>query len=252
MRGFQMTDFAVELRHRCRNPHCRSKLPEPVSNERDAFCCRGCYESFYLHRCRVCEKSLEAKYRTVKPKKDGGHIRYVKVENSSPTCGSTDCKRRWRQKDNTGRFSAPKQPSGYQGSQESNLHKETPAAQALFSAIKRPRWRQIAGSPLTPNQFHCATVPDGEIVDGVPTWQDGKYERIEASNRRLLEAHFDELDSAAVDHCTVCGRDDDLVDYRGADGWVTTCRDCRANRAADVAEIRRSDWRPVSTSALND
>ena len=46
------------MRHYCRNPHCRSKLREPVENEHLAFCCKGCFESFYLKRCRVCEKPL--------------------------------------------------------------------------------------------------------------------------------------------------------------------------------------------------
>jgi hypothetical protein len=45
-------------RHRCRNPHCRVKLPAPVENEHHAFCTRGCYESFYCNRCRVCERDL--------------------------------------------------------------------------------------------------------------------------------------------------------------------------------------------------
>jgi hypothetical protein len=57
---FSLEIFMVEfsetaLRKMCRNPKCRSKLPAPVSNEREAFCCRSCYQSFYLHRCRVCE-----------------------------------------------------------------------------------------------------------------------------------------------------------------------------------------------------
>jgi len=46
------------LRHYCRNQRCRLKLPAPIENEHKAFCCRGCFESFYLHRCRVCEKPL--------------------------------------------------------------------------------------------------------------------------------------------------------------------------------------------------
>src|ERR1700733_3071835 len=51
-----MVDFAeTAMRKMCRNPKCRSKLPTPTSNEREAFCCRGCYSSFYLRRCRVCE-----------------------------------------------------------------------------------------------------------------------------------------------------------------------------------------------------
>src|SRR6476619_3851196 len=55
-----MTEFAeTAMRHRCRNPKCRMKLPTPVSNEREAFCTRGCYQSFYLHRCIVCEDKIE-------------------------------------------------------------------------------------------------------------------------------------------------------------------------------------------------
>jgi len=46
------------LRHRCRNLRCRSKLPTPIENEHHAFCTRGCYESFYRNRCRVCERDL--------------------------------------------------------------------------------------------------------------------------------------------------------------------------------------------------
>jgi hypothetical protein len=46
---------AEEVRHYCRNPRCGSKLPAPVSNSREAFCTRGCYNSFYLSRCLICE-----------------------------------------------------------------------------------------------------------------------------------------------------------------------------------------------------
>lgn len=56
-----MTEFAVQLRHRCRNPRCRANLPAPVANAREAFCCRGCYSSFHLHRCVVCEAPIERK-----------------------------------------------------------------------------------------------------------------------------------------------------------------------------------------------
>ena len=48
----------VKIRHRCRNPRCRLKLPAPVENEHRAFCTHGCYESFYRNRCRVCERDL--------------------------------------------------------------------------------------------------------------------------------------------------------------------------------------------------
>src|SRR5215472_13665457 len=48
-------------RKRCRNPHCRQKLKYPTDNDHHAFCLRGCFNSFYLNRCRVCEKPLRDK-----------------------------------------------------------------------------------------------------------------------------------------------------------------------------------------------
>jgi hypothetical protein len=55
-----MTDFAeTAMRHRCRNPRCRSKLPKPVSNCREAFCTRGCHSSFYRNRCLICEGEMK-------------------------------------------------------------------------------------------------------------------------------------------------------------------------------------------------
>jgi hypothetical protein len=54
-------DEMTKLRHYCRNPHCRSKLKEPVENQHRAFCTRGCYNSFYLSRCRVCERDLRSR-----------------------------------------------------------------------------------------------------------------------------------------------------------------------------------------------
>lgn len=54
-------EFVQELRHYCRNPKCRSKLKEPTSNLRDAFCARGCSTGFYRTRCRVCEEKFERK-----------------------------------------------------------------------------------------------------------------------------------------------------------------------------------------------
>ena len=57
LRG-NMTDFVAETRHYCRNPRCRSKLPAPVTNAREAFCTRGCHRGFYRTRCLVCEAKM--------------------------------------------------------------------------------------------------------------------------------------------------------------------------------------------------
>src|ERR1700757_2071255 len=51
----------TSLRHYCRNPRCRMKLQAPVENEHRAFCCRGCFESFYRSRCLVCEQPMRRK-----------------------------------------------------------------------------------------------------------------------------------------------------------------------------------------------
>jgi hypothetical protein len=60
-----MVDFnETAMRHYCRNQKCRSKLPTPVSNERDAFCARGCHTSFYRAHCRVCETVIKQPSRS--------------------------------------------------------------------------------------------------------------------------------------------------------------------------------------------
>lgn len=57
-----MTEFTeTAMRHMCRNPRCRSKLPTPVSNPREAFCARGYHSSYYRKRCLVCEQPMERK-----------------------------------------------------------------------------------------------------------------------------------------------------------------------------------------------
>jgi hypothetical protein len=54
-------DVKRKPRHYCRNPRCRTKLRTPVENEHHAFCAKGCFESFYRSRCRVCEDPLRRK-----------------------------------------------------------------------------------------------------------------------------------------------------------------------------------------------
>jgi hypothetical protein len=61
----------------------------------------------------------------------------------------------------------------------------------------------------------------------------------EARNRRLLEEHFDKLDSTAIDYCARCGRDDDLVDYKvDGDRWTTTCCECRTRFSAGQQRVK--------------
>ena len=84
-----MTKFAeMALRHMCRNPRCRMRLPTPVSNEREAFCARGCHTNFYLHRCRVCEEAIE------QPKR--GWPRLI--------CKKSKCFKAWQANSGFGRY----------------------------------------------------------------------------------------------------------------------------------------------------
>jgi hypothetical protein len=119
----------------------------------------------------------------------------------------------------------------------------------ILLGLKRPpnlveAWQIIAGGPLTASQIHCATVPDGEIVAGVPTWEGGSYEKIETQNRRLLEQHFAELEAeackrdaaASLNHCSACGREDDLTDRANR----TLCYPCfRVRKTSARADLRR-------------
>jgi hypothetical protein len=161
-----MVEFTeTALRKMCRNPKCRSKLPAPVSNEREAFCCRSCYQSFYLHRCRVCEGPIEQK-------RDGRRV----------LCKKAACRNVFSRTFAGGRYLTPSAPS---------YPSKTPDFIGPKEALKPDRaWRIIAGPALTASQLHCATAPNGEIVDGKPTWDGGRYERIEAQNRKALKAHF--------------------------------------------------------------
>jgi hypothetical protein len=167
-----MVEFTeTALRKMCRNPKCRSKLPAPVSNEREAFCCRSCYQSFYLHRCRVCEGPIEQK-------RDGRRV----------LCKKAACRNVFSRTFAGGRYLTPSAPS---------YPSKTPDFIGPKEALKPDRaWRIIAGPALTASQLHCATAPDGEIVGGKPTWDGGGDERIEAQNRKPLKAHFANLKAA--------------------------------------------------------
>jgi hypothetical protein len=154
-----MVEFVEEKpRHQCRNPKCRLKLQAPVTNQREAFCCRGCYSSFYRIRCRICEEPI---------KQPGRGTRLV--------CKKPKCRSAWQRKDGMGRYVA---------SSDAKAIQEVPADQSVLRGPKPldpadGPWRQIAGPPLTPSQFHCATL-GGRAMREV--------KRLEAKNRTTMKA----------------------------------------------------------------
>jgi hypothetical protein len=135
-----MTEFAeTAMRCMCRNPRCRSKLPMPVSNPRDAFCTPGCHTAFYRKRCRVCECAIE------QPKR-GQRV----------VCNKPRCYAAFRRRESLGRYH---HPSG-----EVRINSKKPTKLGLKSGLHRdPRsisWLVIAGPPegITANAYHCAIV----------------------------------------------------------------------------------------------
>ena len=157
-----MTDFTNDLRFRCRNPKCRCKLPTPVSNEREAFCNRGCHNAFYRRRCRVCECPIE------QPKR-----------GTRLVCNKAKCKTAWRAQPCVG--CPPGHPPTYVLRKSIS---EVPVNTGVKTPLKPDRgWRIVAGPPLTPNQLHCATIPDGP--DG---WEGGEYRRLEAKETAAIKA----------------------------------------------------------------
>ena len=138
-------------RHYCRNPKCRTKLPAPTGNEREAFCARGCHTSFYRHRCIVCERDM--------PRNAG----------NQHTCYRADCKARWRQKTIISRFLGPVK-----------LISERPIKPGVREADKDGRavhisagehwtgtWHTlvpVAGPVLSANNYTGAVVGAGETL----------------------------------------------------------------------------------------
>ncbi len=114
-----MVDFTQELRHRCRNPKCRTKLKPPVENDRHAFCTPGCYSQFYFKHCIVCENGLPT----------GSTVRRL-------ICKRAKCKSALRAAPNRYKW-----PGSYPGSQAALNCSETPIKSGLKTAHKH-------GSPL--------------------------------------------------------------------------------------------------------
>jgi hypothetical protein len=157
------------LRHYCRNPRCRLKLPEPVSNDREAFCSRGCDAHFFRTRCRVCEEPIEQP-----------------AHGTRLICNKAKCKNAWRAGLGFGRYhdsNRAKPPSEVPVNAESGgldglgLYpsatfakppSEVPVNKGPKVSVNDDRtrpWRVVAaGEPLSANQYHCAIVGTADAL----------------------------------------------------------------------------------------
>jgi hypothetical protein len=137
-----MTEFIAELRHYCRNPKCRSKLPKPVANPKEAFCARGCHSSYYLKRCVVCEGPLDRK------------------RADQRVCRKSLCRSTFRAGYDGGR---------YLPSSSAKLASKKLVNKGAKGAPKLdPRsisWLVVAGPPggISANAYHCAIVGADEL-----------------------------------------------------------------------------------------
>jgi hypothetical protein len=136
-----VTEFTeTSYRHYCRNPKCKAKLPTPVSNPKEAFCSLkpgGCADRYYRLRCYVCEE------------RKAGRL-------DARTCGRRKCK------------NAIRSQKGPATTSRVEIGSKTSINTGTFSREKDPRgwsWRvRAAGSPITANQYHCATVGANEAI----------------------------------------------------------------------------------------
>jgi hypothetical protein len=160
-----MTDFVAETRHYCRNPRCRSKLPAPVASAREAFCVRGCFNSFYLHRCLVCEGAIE------QPKRGRRLI-----------CKRAKCRNALQGGLSLGR---------YHHAQSAKLISES----ADSIGVKEPAkadiqpWRIVAGPEPSPSSFHCAVVGATEAAINRTNARHWREHNAKAEERCSIKHH---------------------------------------------------------------
>src|SRR5215469_8864094 len=131
-----MTEFTQTLRHYCRNPRCRSKLPSPASDPRKAFCTRGCHSSFYLKRCLVCENDKPA----------GSTVR-------RKLCRRPKCEGRYRK--NSAHYSF----LGADTFSAANVPRSAQSTGIKSAGLDDRAWHIVAGPKITAAVEHCATLP---------------------------------------------------------------------------------------------
>jgi hypothetical protein len=155
-----MTEFTEQVQHYCRNPKCRSKLPAPVANEREAFCTKGCHGSVCRRRCLVCERPLERKREDQK------------------ICKKTKCRRAWRAGSGFGCYAISSNAKLASKSADFIGSPEAPGAD--------PRWQPIAGPSLSAIELCFATVGGKDVVEAA-NWTNRKHWREVAEKRVLIE-----------------------------------------------------------------
>jgi hypothetical protein len=139
-----MTEFTETLRHYCRNPRCRSKLPTAVSNPRESFCTKGCHSSFYRRRCLICEGAMKRR-----------------TENQL-VCGKRRCRNALQARNGLGKYLPT-------SACVSSVENPIKIKMGIKSGDANDRaWRIVAaGSTPSSSAFHRATVGAKEAVEAI-------------------------------------------------------------------------------------
>lgn len=112
---------------------CRVKLTEPVSNQRSAFCCKGCHRNWYAQHCMACEGQRHKS-------------RKCRLELASI-----------RRHGMMGKFHQ-KRPFGAEIPDSAKPRAQTPIFIGSVGLSKRVEWRVVAGPALTERKLHLATL----------------------------------------------------------------------------------------------
>jgi len=216
-----------ELRQRCRNPRCRSKLLALVSNPREAFCTRGCHNSFYRHRCLICERPIE------QPKRGKRRI-----------CKKAKCRSALRSNSYLGRY--------HTSSAAKLISKEVD-----FIGRKEPLqperpWRIVAGPESSASAFHCAVVGGEEAVKAanrtnLSHWREAN---VKAEKETLIKRHHppvNVLGSYKHSGAPVV----DLAPSKPATSEVRQGKALFTDDRLDIPEFLRRTARPPEAGAKN-
>ena len=207
-----MTAFAQQGRFYCRNPRCRCKLPAPIGNLHRAFCTRGCYTSFYLKRCLVCENE-----------KPAGRARLL--------CRRPRCSSEYARDRSFFTF-------GYPGSGiATNSSKSAHFTGLKTGGLGRP-WRVVAGEIAV---LRAAVVPDGPDCQ----WKGGAFERAEAISRAALTA-------VDTDDCFTEPNWGEVISPDGVRCWVTRRRPQSGAAPSDWTPCLPRDWESLPDLSIPD
>jgi hypothetical protein len=132
----------IAPRRRCRHPRCAAKLKQPTDNRLDAFCCVGCFDSYYRSRCFVCERLIAQK---TKPRR---------------VCDRQKCRGEFRR--HPERFSGARYPAS--GLSQISLGSAHSTGLKFGQKGDRP-FRIVAGPALSSTALRLTSLPlDPEFV----------------------------------------------------------------------------------------